>query len=122
MRGEVTLQPMQGRQTSFAMVPQGLSVMSKWNAFRGNKGHIIYPGIAEGQATQTVITHNAAYQADDVECIMTLICDERNTGQKLLSSGEFILLWSDALAEVHNLDNVDNNMINQAMQVMPSSE
>ncbi|GKB38841.1 retrovirus-related pol polyprotein from transposon TNT 1-94 [Tanacetum coccineum] len=29
---------------------------------------------------------------------------------------------SDALAEVHNHDNVNNNMINQAVQVMPSSE
>ncbi|GKC73922.1 hypothetical protein Tco_1119805 [Tanacetum coccineum] len=28
----------------------------------------------------------------------------------------------DALAEVHNHDNVDNNMINQAVQAMPSSE
>nr|GEW87044.1 hypothetical protein [Tanacetum cinerariifolium] len=26
---------------------------------------LAYPGIVEGQATQTVITHNAAYQADD---------------------------------------------------------
>ncbi|GJZ98639.1 hypothetical protein Tco_0671092 [Tanacetum coccineum] len=29
---------------------------------------------------------------------------------------------SDALAEVHNPDNMDNNMINQAVQAMPSSE
>ncbi|GKE03084.1 hypothetical protein Tco_1391067, partial [Tanacetum coccineum] len=29
---------------------------------------------------------------------------------------------SDVLAEVHNLDNMDNNMINQVMQAMPSSE
>ncbi|GJT69394.1 hypothetical protein Tco_1028680 [Tanacetum coccineum] len=29
---------------------------------------------------------------------------------------------SDALAEVHNHDNVDNNMINQDVQAMPSSE
>ncbi|GJS71648.1 retrotransposon protein, putative, ty1-copia subclass [Tanacetum coccineum] len=29
---------------------------------------------------------------------------------------------SDALAEVHNHDNVNNNMINQVVQVMPSSE
>ncbi|GJW45221.1 retrovirus-related pol polyprotein from transposon TNT 1-94 [Tanacetum coccineum] len=28
----------------------------------------------------------------------------------------------DALAEVHNLDNVDNNMINQGVQVIPSSK
>ncbi|GJR56233.1 hypothetical protein Tco_1406754 [Tanacetum coccineum] len=29
---------------------------------------------------------------------------------------------SDALAEVHNHDNVNNNMLNQAVQAMPSSE
>ncbi|GKB91833.1 hypothetical protein Tco_0964105 [Tanacetum coccineum] len=29
---------------------------------------------------------------------------------------------SDALVEVHNPDNVDNNMINQAVQAMPPSE
>ncbi|GKF84159.1 hypothetical protein Tco_0249057, partial [Tanacetum coccineum] len=29
---------------------------------------------------------------------------------------------SDALAKVHNHDNVNNNMINQAVQVMPSFE
>ncbi|GKD52318.1 hypothetical protein Tco_1281294 [Tanacetum coccineum] len=29
---------------------------------------------------------------------------------------------SDALVEVHNSDNVDNNMINQGVQVIPSSE
>ncbi|GKG31495.1 hypothetical protein Tco_0426445, partial [Tanacetum coccineum] len=29
---------------------------------------------------------------------------------------------SDALTEVHNHDNVNNNMINQAVQVIPSSE
>nr|GEW84287.1 reverse transcriptase domain-containing protein [Tanacetum cinerariifolium] len=29
---------------------------------------------------------------------------------------------SDALAKVHNSDNVDTNLINQAMQAMPSSE
>ncbi|GKE08651.1 hypothetical protein Tco_1412202, partial [Tanacetum coccineum] len=29
---------------------------------------------------------------------------------------------SDALAEVHNPDNLDNNMINQGVQVMPSFE
>nr|GEX05435.1 retrovirus-related Pol polyprotein from transposon TNT 1-94 [Tanacetum cinerariifolium] len=43
--GRVTLQPIQRRQTSFAADP----------------------GIAKAQATQTVITHNAAYQADDLD-------------------------------------------------------
>ncbi|GKC97038.1 retrovirus-related pol polyprotein from transposon TNT 1-94 [Tanacetum coccineum] len=36
------------------------------------------PGIAEGQATQTVITHNAAYQADDLDAYNS-DCDELNT-------------------------------------------
>ncbi|GJY92105.1 hypothetical protein Tco_0507887 [Tanacetum coccineum] len=71
------------------------------------------PGTEEGQATQTVITHNAAYQVDDLDAYDSE-CDELNTVQKKSS------LWmanlshygSDALAEVHNPDNVDNNMIN----------
>ncbi|GKG06828.1 hypothetical protein Tco_0329797, partial [Tanacetum coccineum] len=29
---------------------------------------------------------------------------------------------SDALAEVHNHDNMNNNVVNQAVQVMPSSQ
>ncbi|GKG30516.1 hypothetical protein Tco_0423004, partial [Tanacetum coccineum] len=33
------------------------------------------PGIAEGQATQTVITHNAAYQVDDLDAY-DFDCDE----------------------------------------------
>nr|GEX16378.1 retrovirus-related Pol polyprotein from transposon TNT 1-94 [Tanacetum cinerariifolium] len=52
-------------------------------------------GIPEGQATQTVITHNAAYQADDLDAYDS---------------------------DVHNPDNVDNNMINQDVQVIPSFE
>ncbi|GJT77306.1 hypothetical protein Tco_1044031 [Tanacetum coccineum] len=36
------------------------------------------PGIPEGQATQTLITHNAAYQADDLDAYDS-DCDELNT-------------------------------------------
>ncbi|GKF51437.1 hypothetical protein Tco_0147904 [Tanacetum coccineum] len=61
---------------------------------------LVDPGIAKGQATQIVITHNAAYQADDLDAYD----------------------FDYALAEVHNPDNVDNNMINQVVQAMPSSE
>nr|GEV52790.1 hypothetical protein [Tanacetum cinerariifolium]GEV62138.1 hypothetical protein [Tanacetum cinerariifolium] len=38
------------------------------------------PGITEGQATQIVITHNAAYQADDLEAYDS-DCDELNTAK-----------------------------------------
>ncbi|GKE14376.1 hypothetical protein Tco_1421953 [Tanacetum coccineum] len=78
------------------------------------------PEIAEGQATQTVITHNASYQADDLDAYDS-DCDEVNT-VKVTLMANLSHYGSDALAEVHNPDNVDNNMINQAVQEMPSSE
>ncbi|GJT02015.1 hypothetical protein Tco_0823184 [Tanacetum coccineum] len=78
------------------------------------------PDNPEGQATQTVITHNAAYQADDLDAYDS-DCDELNTAKVALMAN-LSHYDSDALAEVHNPDNVNNNMLNQAMQVMPSSE
>ncbi|GJX38828.1 hypothetical protein Tco_0252131 [Tanacetum coccineum] len=68
----------------------------------------------EGQATQTVITHNAAYQADDLDAYDSN-CDELNTAKVALMAN-LSHYGSDALAEVHNPDNVDNNMINQGVQ------
>ncbi|GJS18230.1 integrase, catalytic region, zinc finger, CCHC-type containing protein [Tanacetum coccineum] len=78
------------------------------------------PGIPEGQATQTVITHNAAYQADDLDAYDS-DCDELNTAKVALMAN-LSHYGSDALAEVHNHDNMNNNMINQAVQAMSSSE
>ncbi|GJV66826.1 hypothetical protein Tco_1482335, partial [Tanacetum coccineum] len=69
------------------------------------------PGSTEGQATQTVITHNDAYQADDLDAYDS-DCDELNTAKVALMKN-LSHYGSDALAEVHNPDNVDNNMINQ---------
>ncbi|GJU48677.1 retrovirus-related pol polyprotein from transposon TNT 1-94 [Tanacetum coccineum] len=77
-------------------------------------------GIPEGQATQRVITHNAAYQADDLDAYNS-DCDELNTAKVALMVN-LSHYGSDALAEVHNHDNMNNNMINQVVQVMPSSE
>ncbi|GKD09643.1 retrovirus-related pol polyprotein from transposon TNT 1-94, partial [Tanacetum coccineum] len=79
-----------------------------------------YPGIPEGRAIQTVITHNAAYQADDLDAY-NFDCDELNTAKVDLMAN-LSHYGSDALVEVHNHDNVNNNMINQAMQAMSSSE
>ncbi|GJR70689.1 hypothetical protein Tco_0016754 [Tanacetum coccineum] len=96
--GRVTLQPVQGRQISFSM---------------GKR-------TSEGQATQTVITHNGAYQADDLDACDS-DCDELNTAKVALMVN-LSHYGSDALAEVHNPDNMDNNMINQGVQVIPSSK
>nr|GEW40228.1 hypothetical protein [Tanacetum cinerariifolium] len=78
------------------------------------------PRIVEGQAIQTIITHNAAYQADDLDAYDS-DCDELNTAKVALMAN-LSHYGSDALAEVHNPNHVDNNMINQGVQVMPSSE
>ncbi|GKB58308.1 retrovirus-related pol polyprotein from transposon TNT 1-94, partial [Tanacetum coccineum] len=78
------------------------------------------PGIPEGQATQTVITHNAAYQVNDLDTYDS-DCDELNTAKVALMAN-LSHYGSYALAEVHNHDNVNNNMINQVVQVISSSE
>ncbi|GKC62570.1 hypothetical protein Tco_1095168 [Tanacetum coccineum] len=53
-----------------------------------------------------------AYDAD---------CDELNTAKVALMAN-LSHYGSDALAEVNNHDNMDNNMINQVVQALPSSE
>ncbi|GKA85636.1 hypothetical protein Tco_0807290, partial [Tanacetum coccineum] len=78
------------------------------------------PGIPEGQVTQTVITHNVAYQADDLDAYNSY-CDELNTAKVTLMAN-LSHYGSDALSKVYNHDNVNNNMINQAVQAMSSSE
>ncbi|GJR93477.1 hypothetical protein Tco_0265651 [Tanacetum coccineum] len=137
--GRITLQPVQGRQISFA---SGTSRAYTSGASRSNSrkqmtvicynsqanGQILHeeelaflanPGIAKGQATQTIITHNAAYQADDLDAYDS-DCDELNTAKVSLMAN-LSHYGSDALAEVHS-PNVDTNIINQAVQAMPSSE
>ncbi|GKE62657.1 hypothetical protein Tco_1513024, partial [Tanacetum coccineum] len=89
--GRVTVQPLQGRQNSYAtgeghMARQCLKPKRKRDATwfkekvllveaQGN-GKVLDeeelefladPGVAEGLVTQSVITHNVAYQADDLE-------------------------------------------------------
>ncbi|GKC15407.1 hypothetical protein Tco_1012189 [Tanacetum coccineum] len=77
-------------------------------------------GILEGQATQIVITHNAAYQADDLDAYDS-DCDELNTAKVALMEN-LSHFGSDALAKVHNHDNVNNNMIDQVVQYVIESQ
>nr|GEW27571.1 hypothetical protein [Tanacetum cinerariifolium] len=79
-----------------------------------------YPGITEGQAIQTVITHNDAYQDNDLDAY-DFDCDELNTA-KVAQMENLSRYGLDGLAEVHNHNNVNNNMINQAIHEMPSSK
>ncbi|GKF33229.1 retrovirus-related pol polyprotein from transposon TNT 1-94, partial [Tanacetum coccineum] len=55
-------------------------------------------GIPEGQATQTIITHNDAYQADDLDAYDS-DCDDLNTAKVALMAN-LSHYGSDALVEV----------------------
>nr|GEU91970.1 hypothetical protein [Tanacetum cinerariifolium] len=74
------------------------------------------PRIVEAQTIQNVITHNAAYQADNLDAYDS-DCDEINTA-KIALMANLSHYGSDDLAEVHNQDNVTHNVINQAVQAM----
>nr|GEY46870.1 hypothetical protein [Tanacetum cinerariifolium] len=78
------------------------------------------PGIAEAQTIQNVITHNVAYQADDLDAYDSY-CYEINTAKVALMVN-LSHYGSDDLAEVHNQDNVTHNLVNQAVQEMLLSE
>nr|GEU35362.1 retrovirus-related Pol polyprotein from transposon TNT 1-94 [Tanacetum cinerariifolium] len=78
------------------------------------------PGIVEAQSTQYVITNNAAYQANDLDAYDS-DCDEINSAMIALMVN-LSQYGSDNLAEVHNPDNVTNNVIDQDVEAMSISE
>ncbi|GJZ04200.1 retrovirus-related pol polyprotein from transposon TNT 1-94 [Tanacetum coccineum] len=129
--GIITLQPIQGRQISFAsgtgrtytLGDKALLVQAQASGQILHEEELAFladPGVAEAQATQTVITHNAAYQVDDLD-VYDFDCDELNIAKVTLMAN-LSHYGSNALTEVYNHDNVNNNMINQAVQVMSSSK
>ncbi|GJT24539.1 hypothetical protein Tco_0894476 [Tanacetum coccineum] len=136
--GRVTLQPIQGRQTCHISKQCTKPKRKQDDSWFKDKvllvqaqasGQILHeeelaflldPTILKGHATQTVITHNAAYQANDLDAYDS-DCDELNIAKVALMAN-LSHYGSHALAEVHNHDNMNNNMINQAVQAMPSSE
>ncbi|GJS95080.1 retrovirus-related pol polyprotein from transposon TNT 1-94 [Tanacetum coccineum] len=78
------------------------------------------PGLPDIQTSQTVITHNAAYQADDLDAYDS-DCDELNSA-KIALMANLSRNGSDALTEVHNQDNLNYDLFNQSEQIMTSSE
>ncbi|GJT94939.1 retrovirus-related pol polyprotein from transposon TNT 1-94 [Tanacetum coccineum] len=78
------------------------------------------PGLPDTLSTQTVITHNAAYQADNLDAYDS-DCDEINSA-KIALMANLSRNGSDALTEVHNPDNLAYDLINQSEQIMTSSE
>ncbi|GKB98019.1 retrovirus-related pol polyprotein from transposon TNT 1-94, partial [Tanacetum coccineum] len=80
---------------------------------------LVDPGVIEYQNIQSIITHNAAYQADDLDAYDS-DCVELNTSQVALMAN-LSRFSSDALVEVHNPDNV-NNLTNQDVQYLQETQ
>ncbi|GJW33891.1 hypothetical protein Tco_0053923 [Tanacetum coccineum] len=78
------------------------------------------PGLPDIQTSQTVITYNAAYQADDLDAYDS-DCDELNLA-KIALMANLSRKGSDALTKVHNQDNLNYDIFNQSEQIMTSSE
>nr|GEZ03174.1 hypothetical protein [Tanacetum cinerariifolium] len=78
------------------------------------------PGTAESSSNQTVITNNAAYQADHLDAYDS-DCDEINSA-KIALMANLSHYGSDSLAEVNNQDNRANYLTPQEMQVQSTSE
>ncbi|GKE83568.1 integrase, catalytic region, zinc finger, CCHC-type containing protein, partial [Tanacetum coccineum] len=83
-------------------------------------------GIPEGQATQTVITHNAAYQDDDLDAYES-DCNEFNTAKVVLMAN-LSHYGSDALAESNVVNHseteitCDSNIIPYSQYVIESQQ
>nr|GEV48723.1 hypothetical protein [Tanacetum cinerariifolium] len=75
---------------------------------------------AESSSNQTVITSNAAYQADDLDAY-DLDCDELNSAKVALMAN-LSHYGSDTLAEVNNHADRTNPLISQEMHVSSISE
>ncbi|GKE98890.1 hypothetical protein Tco_0022241 [Tanacetum coccineum] len=75
------------------------------------------PGIPEGQATQTVITHNAAYQADDLDAYDS-DCDELNTVKVAMPSSEQSNVVNHSETEITS----DSNIIPYSQYLIESQQ
>nr|GEU83153.1 hypothetical protein [Tanacetum cinerariifolium] len=81
---------------------------------------LVDPGVAEGPVTQTIITHNAAYQADDLNAYDS-DCDYFSTSKAALMAN-LSSYGSDVLSEVPYFENTHTDMLNQSVQEMSYSE
>nr|GFD21422.1 hypothetical protein [Tanacetum cinerariifolium] len=80
---------------------------------------LVDPGMTESSTNHTVVTTNAAYQADDLDAYDS-DCDELNSA-KIALMANLSRYGSDNLAEVNNLNNMPTHLIPQEMHVPSTS-
>ncbi|GJY54924.1 hypothetical protein Tco_0446588 [Tanacetum coccineum] len=131
--GRVTVQPLQRRQNSYVASTSRTRantsriggnysgqqrVVKFFNCQGEGNGKVLNEeelefltdlGIAEGPVTQSVITHNAAYQADDLDAYDS-DCDEISTAKVVLMAN-LSSYGSDVLSKVNN----DNLIANESL-------
>ncbi|GJT87514.1 retrovirus-related pol polyprotein from transposon TNT 1-94 [Tanacetum coccineum] len=73
-------------------------------------------GIADGPVTQTIITHNAAYQIDDLDAY-DFDCDDFFTAKAVLMAN-LSSYGLDVLSEVPHFENTNTDMLNQNSQYL----
>ncbi|GJV71938.1 hypothetical protein Tco_1491933 [Tanacetum coccineum] len=81
---------------------------------------LVDPGVAEGPVIHTVVTHNAAYQADDLDAYDS-DCDDFSTAKAVLMAN-LSSYGSDGLFEVPHSENTHIDILNQSVQEMSYSE
>nr|GFD50197.1 hypothetical protein [Tanacetum cinerariifolium] len=77
------------------------------------------PGVADGQVAQT-ITHNAAFQTDDLDAYDS-DCDDISSAKVVLMAN-LLNCDSDVLYEVQYSDTSQNDMMKQSVQELQYSE
>nr|GEY53861.1 integrase, catalytic region, zinc finger, CCHC-type, peptidase aspartic, catalytic [Tanacetum cinerariifolium] len=120
----VTLQQYVGDKFLLLLVLLGPTHQEQVKAILGNKGPL-FVTTGKGKDTCPNSAQNLkgngmmlAYQADDLDAYDSDY-NELNT-TKVALMANLSHYGSDVLAELHNPDNIDNNMINQSVQAMPS--
>nr|GEZ17751.1 hypothetical protein [Tanacetum cinerariifolium] len=78
------------------------------------------PRIAEGPVTQTVIAHNATYQANDLDA-HNFDCDDFSTAKAVLMAN-LSSYGSYVLSKVPHSENTHTDMLNQSVQELSYSE
>ncbi|GJS98747.1 retrovirus-related pol polyprotein from transposon TNT 1-94 [Tanacetum coccineum] len=131
--GRVTLQPVQGRQTSFDAGTTRTYTPGSSGSNSGKQRTVICYN-CKGKGHMSKQCTKPKRKRDDLWFKDKVLLVQAQANGQILNEEELALLadleiaedlshyGSDALVEVHNPDNMDNNMINKVVQAMSSSE
>ncbi|GJV86819.1 hypothetical protein Tco_1530757, partial [Tanacetum coccineum] len=121
--GRVTYNQFRGDKLLLLRVLQGLTLQEQVKEILENRG-LLFATTAKGKATCPNSApnqrENGRIRSNDLDAYDS-DCDELNS-TKVALMANLSHYGSDALAEVHNHDNMNNNAVNQAVQVMSSSQ